>query len=175
MQALLWKGGQTPSFGLMLLGRRATRPAAACPPDCLEEYLMLVPPFMQDAWEARHERRKRKGKKTKLHHSKLLFLPWQRKKWKEGKQWTKLRLFYSSTLTRMEPGKINSNQQQVLQLTWSSGVAVQSGSKMGGSLILWHSAFWLCSAKPVLGGTHGAPCNQCHTSSAPTFTTWLGC
>lgn len=170
VQALLWKGGQTPSFWLILVGRRATRPAATFPPDCLEEYvyLMLVPPFMQDAWEARHERRKRKGKETQLHHSKSFLLPLQRNKQKEGKQQTKLGLFCSSTLTKMESGIINVNQRQVLQLTWSSGVAVQSGSKIRGSLILWHSAFWLCTAKSVLGGTHGAPCNQCHTSSAHT-------
>lgn len=144
MQAVLWKQGQTPSFWLMLVGWRATRPAAAFPLDCLEEYvqLMLVPRFMQGAWEARHERRKRKGKEIQLHCSKLLVLPWQRNNQMEGEQQVKLRLFCSFTLIKMEPGRINTNYQQVLQFTWSSGVAVQSESKIRGSLIVWHSAFW---------------------------------
>lgn len=71
-----------------------------------------------------------KGKETWFHLFKLFFLPWQRNKQKEGKQ--------------------QVNQQQLLQLTQSNGVAIQSEAKTRGSLMLWLSAFWLCTAISIL-------------------------
>lgn len=153
-QTLLWKREGIPSFWLMLVSGRATRPAAF-PSDCLEEYvyLMLMPPFMQDAWKARHERRKGKGKEIHLHHSKPLLLPWQRNNQKEEKTANQAGALL---FVHLDKDGARKNKYQP-----SGGVAVHVEQ--------WSS----CATKPVLGGTHRAPCNQCHTSSAHTFSMWL--
>lgn len=126
MKTLLWKRGQTLSFWLMLVGRGATRPAAAFPPDSLEEYVLdASATFYARCLRSKTWKKKKERERDSASSLQTLLLPLQRNKWKEGKEQTKLGLFCSSNLTRMEPGRINSNQQQVLQLMWCSAVRIK--------------------------------------------------
>lgn len=99
---------------------------------------------------------------------------WKKKRERERDPPSSLQTITSALAKKQPEGRKTANQAGALLFVHLDKDGARKNKYQPSGGVAVHVEQWSsCATKPVLGGTHRAPCNQCHTSSAHTFSMWL--